>query len=306
VDFRLPNIVQCDSEKTADLIRALGICGQHTSFREQLRNRFIISMDGNGATCSRVAITLKSNSVLLKYDSPHILYYFSQLIPWLHYIPVSRDEDVNAILDIERAHPGYFQMIAEESAAFYNRLLCRASILAYGADLISMYADIVAVTAHIRAEDGDEIQGTEISHSPNGCIDLDLMVHIGNVGDTWTKDGPWIGTRGSGKPIEGFALRPSDAYLFQYLEYRAYQRDFSVTPWCHSGEFCGSRGSHSPIYGIGLRIGGPRAHLYECRYSGICVDGTMTSPSPDGEGCLGDTSSPIEALEIVITRKIND
>jgi hypothetical protein len=32
----------------------------------QFGNKFIISMDGNDATCSRLPITFRSNSVLLK------------------------------------------------------------------------------------------------------------------------------------------------------------------------------------------------------------------------------------------------
>ena len=63
VTFHLPKIVQHDSEDTADLIRALGVTGVPLSWREQFGYKYLLSMDGNGATCSRVAIALKSQSV---------------------------------------------------------------------------------------------------------------------------------------------------------------------------------------------------------------------------------------------------
>jgi hypothetical protein len=45
-----------------------------------------------------VVIALKSNSALLKYDSPHHLYYFKELVPWLHYVPIVERGDIENIL----------------------------------------------------------------------------------------------------------------------------------------------------------------------------------------------------------------
>jgi hypothetical protein len=46
------------------------------SWREQLRHRFLLSLDGNGAVCARLAIGLKSNSAVVKYRSPYIFTIF--------------------------------------------------------------------------------------------------------------------------------------------------------------------------------------------------------------------------------------
>ena len=76
VDFRLPNIVQAGPEAQA-ILETMPFCRKPVlDWKEQLQRRFILSIDGNGATCSRVVIALLSNSVLLKYDSDNIMYYF--------------------------------------------------------------------------------------------------------------------------------------------------------------------------------------------------------------------------------------
>ena len=141
VEFRLPNLVQCDSSATEQLLREMGFGdGIRVSWSQQLRHRFIISMDGNGASCGRIVRGLLSNSVLLKYDSPHMLYYFSGLQPWLHYVPISCDEDVVRTVEIELRHPGFFADIAQAGQRFARSLLSRDSAILYTSELLQLYA----------------------------------------------------------------------------------------------------------------------------------------------------------------------
>ena len=304
VDFRVPNIGQCDSETTADLIRDLGVCGELTPFQTQLRSRFIISMDGNGATCSRVVRTLKSNSVLLKYDSPHHLYYFSQMIPWMHYIPISKDSDIEDVLKIESRNPGHFSYITQEANYFYERFLVYSNVLKYTSDLLAMYCEIFPEPPGLLEKIAhSHLLGITVYSQP-AAIALNPLLHIQNVGDVGGINGPWFGFRGEGRAIEGFTLSPADNYLAQHLEYCALQRNVPPSEWCRAGEFCGSRGLNSPILGIRVRVGGPRSHLYECRYAALCIDGTTAGPCQNGELCASDTSAPLEALNIsVISRR---
>jgi hypothetical protein len=58
VDFRLPNIVHATPEAQT-LLEAMPFCRKpRLDWKEQLQRRFILSIDGNGATCSRVVIGL--------------------------------------------------------------------------------------------------------------------------------------------------------------------------------------------------------------------------------------------------------
>lgn len=168
VEFRLPAIVQCDSVETEDLIRSLGICGDRVAYVAQFHHKFIISIDGNGATCSRIAVALRSNSVLLKYESPNVLYYFDRLIPWVHYIPIFQDRDVQNAIALERESPGIFASIAQASTEFCTRFLSSSMINRYTATLLTMYAASLdsrsgarIEPAEIRAEMGQQTQSCD-------------------------------------------------------------------------------------------------------------------------------------------------
>lgn len=146
VSFDLPAIVQCDSAETAQILRSRG-CGAgregaRESWRRQFHGRFIISMDGNGATCSRVAIALKSRCALMKYDSDSILYYFHGLEPGRHYIPIAADADVEKILDLEAGGTS-FAAVAEAGRQFAQTMLGRVAVLAYTCLLLETYAGAV-------------------------------------------------------------------------------------------------------------------------------------------------------------------
>jgi hypothetical protein len=144
VDFRLPNLVQCDGPVTAALARAMGFGnGIRLSWQEQFQHRFIISMDGIGASCSRVAIALRSNSVLIKYASPHVLYYFSGLQPWRHYLTVSSDEELVFLVRTERERPGLFESVAVAGRQFAEAYLTRDSMMRYTADLLRLYSSVL-------------------------------------------------------------------------------------------------------------------------------------------------------------------
>ncbi len=142
VRFRLPNIVQTTEEAARAILAEMPFCqGEPVQWKAQFQRRYLLSMDGNGATCSRVAIALRSQSVLMKYDSPDLLYYFQALQPWRHYIPISADSDVEKLLDIDDWSPGLVQSIAEESTRFAVQYLNREAVLAYTTQLLLLYRE---------------------------------------------------------------------------------------------------------------------------------------------------------------------
>jgi hypothetical protein len=140
VHFLLTSLAQCENAEAEQALRELGFGGQRIPWHEQFPHKFIISVDGNGATCSRVVIALKSNSVLLKYDSPHHLYFFRGLLPWRHYIPISVDSDIEDIIRIEQECPNTFASIAEEGHCFAEAYLTRPRMLQYAAEVLTGYA----------------------------------------------------------------------------------------------------------------------------------------------------------------------
>ncbi len=139
VHFRLPMIVQCLEDQAADAIRSLGFGVGPESWQDQLRCKILLSFDGNGAACSRVARALKSNSVLMKHDSDSMLYYFSGLKPWLHYVPFHDFADVVTVVQAEIEEPGFLAPIAAQGALFFDRFLSRDASQTYAAGLIEDY-----------------------------------------------------------------------------------------------------------------------------------------------------------------------
>ena len=172
VTFRLPKIVQYDAEETADMVRALGVSGLPASWEEQFGYRYLLSMDGNGATCSRVAVALKSHSVLIKYESEHQLFYFGGLEPGENFLSVARDEDVHDVLKWCRRRPVRTAAIAQAGRQFARTHLSRLPVAIYVAHLLDGYGQTVLPG---RACPGD-LRGP--------WTVLDAFGHVQNVGDT--------------------------------------------------------------------------------------------------------------------------
>jgi hypothetical protein len=144
VDFRIAQAVQYDTERTKSLLEQQPFFSRPMSWPEQFAYRFLLSMDGNGAACSRLAVALKSNSVLVKFDSPYVLYYFSAMKPGRDYIAVSAEPDVEQIIDEELRTPGRFNTIAEGGKSFFARFLNKHSVLHYTGALLRNYARMYA------------------------------------------------------------------------------------------------------------------------------------------------------------------
>ena len=140
VGFFLPNIVQCSAPEAEQAVAALGVGGRRHSWQEMYAFRYLLAIDGNGASCSRVALGLRSNGVLVKYDSPYLLHYFDRLLTWRHYIPVARDEDVTRVMDLCAATPGLGEGIAAAGRDFAATWLHRAAVEEYAVELLRAYA----------------------------------------------------------------------------------------------------------------------------------------------------------------------
>ena len=140
VRFVIANAVHCADAEAEALLRAQPYFSAPIPWQEQLRHRFLISVDGNGATCSRVVRALRSHSVLVKFASPYELFYFPLLKPGVHFLPAARAQDVERYLDEESARPGCHAGVAAAGSAFARRVLIAPTVLDYTRLLIDRYA----------------------------------------------------------------------------------------------------------------------------------------------------------------------
>lgn len=140
VDFWLPVVVQSDEAATAH-IRSLGFGDRIVSWQEQFSYKFLLSLDGNGAACQRIAVALKSNAVVLKYGSRSVLHYFHALVPWTHYVPVDGNEEVLSLI-ADKAAYGRYEEIAAGGQDFFDRYLGRQSTILYAAMLLERFGEL--------------------------------------------------------------------------------------------------------------------------------------------------------------------
>ncbi|HVY14406.1 MAG TPA: glycosyl transferase family 90 [Rhodopila sp.] len=293
VDFRIPRIIQCESDAVVEMIAALGINAEPTSWQDQFRYRFILSMDGNGATCSRVAIGLSSQAVLAKYASPFQLFYFSALIPWRHYIPISEDQDVERTVLEELRRPMAFAYIAEEGREFARRHLGRAGVYDYALQLLLF---LQSCTSKTRAHHG--LPG---GRSESATPLIEVGAHVQNIGDVWAWADQWVGQAGSGRAIEAIAIVPvgipDDALI-----YRVTLRDGTISDFAEFGAFCGTRGREWPLRGFEVRLRDNVKETLSCTYVARFVDGTSVGPLEAGEMCCAASGASLEALQISVRK----
>jgi hypothetical protein len=138
----------------------------------------------------------------------------------------------------------------------------------------------------------------QVQATPAGRADV--MAHVQRTGDMGGEFGAWIGTKGSGSWIEGFAINPPKGLGPQDLEYQAVLGRGWLSPWIDGGKFCGSRGMALPLLGMNVRLKGDAAKTHECSYFASFVDGTNIGPVPGGEPCQADSLAALESFQIVL------
>jgi mannosyltransferase OCH1-like enzyme/tetratricopeptide (TPR) repeat protein len=299
VDFRLPNVVQCTTPQAEAILRAQPFCQKPTlTWQEQLRRRMIISIDGNGATCSRVAIALHSNSVLLKYDSDHALYYFAGMQPWMHYVPIAQDSDVERAVDMEAADPEIFAQIAENGRRFAQSYLSAESARRYTAILLQLYEDAFSDSAAPLAP-AKRVPMTP--PLPPGDTSV-MMVHIQSRGDRSGPLGTWLGEPGSTLAIEGFAISLGGIYPAGFT-YRAIMANGALSEPAARGEYRGTRGENLPTYGLLIELEGDFARRYEVHTEASFIDGSFVGPVPAGTLCAAPSAKQMEAVRITLSER---
>jgi hypothetical protein len=95
-------------------------------------------VDGN-SLADRLPLQLASNSVIVKQDSPHIEFWYDDLVPWRHYIPVKRDlSDLEETLVAVLANDTLMQEVVEAANDYVLRFLAPDRVKCYWAQLLHL------------------------------------------------------------------------------------------------------------------------------------------------------------------------
>ncbi len=131
----------------------------------------------------------------------------------------------------------------------------------------------------------------------------EIVAHVQRTGDVGGLLGDWIGTRGSGAWIEGFAVKPREGLAAEDIEYQGVLGRGWLSPWVEGGKFCGSRGMALPLLGIKLRLKGAAARQWECSYEATFTDGSKVGPVSADETCESESLASLEAVRIELRRR---
>jgi hypothetical protein len=280
VDFRLPVVAQCVTEAARVWLEAQIFCqAPRLDWAAQFASRFLISMDGNGATCSRVAVALGSNSVLLKYRSDYVLYYFAGLVPHVHYVPVAEDGDVLAVIAAENASPGRYAAIPPAANAFARSYLTRACVLDYTARLVAAYAAMLG--------EGDDAE------SPVPARRVAAVGRGSDGTETLAEGSGWAGAPGGGAALVAVKMLSQPRASAPRLMYQVLYEDGRFSPMVAEGNWCGDGRRLAAIRLVATRAGGAMDVSVEVRF----VDGS-TRRAGLGVACRAASGAAIEAFRV--------
>ncbi len=136
-----------------------------------------------------------------------------------------------------------------------------------------------------------------------GPAEPEIVAHVQRTGDVAGLLGEWIGTRGSGAWIEGFAVKPREGVAAEDIEYQGVLGRGWLSPWVEGGKFCGSRGMALPLLGIKVRLKGAAERQWECSYEATFTDGSKVGPVGAEEACEAESLASMEAFRIELRHR---
>ncbi len=111
VDCLLSNCVHPDQEEE---FRREALIDERVPFSEFLKYKYLIDIDGYFSAWRSFFTKLYSKSVAFKVESNNAQWYYHQIIPWVHYIPIKSDfSDLKEKVFWARDHDAQSQQIAE-------------------------------------------------------------------------------------------------------------------------------------------------------------------------------------------------
>ena len=146
-DAKFTDIVQVsqlDFPFVKEEMRREGILGPPMSIEEHLRYKYLIDIDGNSCTYSRLYWILKSNSLCLKHSSVNEQWYYKGLEPYVHYIPLKEDiSDLEAKILWAKNHSDKVEKIIQNANEFANQSLKHSDALLYFYKVLERYQKLL-------------------------------------------------------------------------------------------------------------------------------------------------------------------
>lgn len=132
----MPQVVKEEILKTLPIV-------DWVNHKRHLKYKYLVIADGNTCTYPRYYLGLYSGSVVFKDESVDIQWFYKELKPYVHYIPVASDfSDLPEKVQWAKEHDKEAKKIAQNATAFINHNLKLKHIYAYIGELLNEYAKL--------------------------------------------------------------------------------------------------------------------------------------------------------------------
>ena len=164
---------------------------------EQMRYKYLMSMDGNGPSAGRTEKYFTGNSVVFKTDSEAIEFYYSALKPFQHFVPVKPDlSDLDQQLLWAIEHDAEAKMITDYLQIFARSLHFDA-VACYFEAVFTEYASLLNYKLEPSVEKlGPFVQPTRLNPDREAMFNRTYHLNCPAPGDTMPKTEDfmnWIG-----------------------------------------------------------------------------------------------------------------
>lgn len=147
LDAKFSLLIQADPKDAFELKQKMArekMFGKVTSIQDHLQYKYLIDVDGNSCTYSRLYWILRSNSLCIKQLSNHVQWYYSLLTPYKHYLPFSADfSDLIEQIQWAKNHPEEVQLMIQNANALSEEYLTHAQALLYLFYVIQEYKTLI-------------------------------------------------------------------------------------------------------------------------------------------------------------------
>ncbi|QZA58137.1 glycosyl transferase family 90 [Candidatus Rhabdochlamydia porcellionis] len=143
IDARFTHLVEWQDKDSSirDLMIKEGMLGERVPLREFSIYRYLIDVDGHTANTPRTALFLYSGSVLFKQTTDNILWFYSQLKPYVHYIPVAKDlSDIFTQIKWAKDHDEECKEMVDRAYNLAEKVLRLESVYLYFYRLLEAYS----------------------------------------------------------------------------------------------------------------------------------------------------------------------
>ncbi|RDU99878.1 hypothetical protein [Trinickia dinghuensis] len=130
---------------------------------------------------------------------------------------------------------------------------------------------------------------------------IEVLVHVQNVGDVKVGPNEYAGVPGKEHRIEGYEIKFT-APAGLGLLCMAHVSDRGDIGWFKDGEFVGGRGQKQPLQGFAIKLTGENAAQYEIRYMAYQHNGAQTGWAKNGEFC--GTRGQNMALDAIVVKLV--